>query len=496
MKHALGQTQAALVPSARPAGALSSAKTARLARSRSARVPAAVSLVMRLGAGQKAGVSQLLLVAIVLALAATLSVVVPNSSTTAHAATSSASVTIRYMFWGGESEQQAVEQLIKMFRASNPDIQVTPENTPYPEYGDKVPILLASGAGPDVIMLPPYLVPALAAAGALAPLDPFLAQDHSFTLDDFVAPARDIFRFGSLAALPREFGPYVLFYNRSMFEAKGLTEPDWNWDWQALVSAGRKLTTDRDGDGLMDEYGFGGVGWINHYLPFIWQAGGDVIERSSGSSTPKVTIDSPASVRGMQFYADLMLKERINPTYEELERGRVDIEQWFAHDKLAMYPNSRIAVQFFNSFKNLDYDVAPMPRGPATYAALVDPAAIAIVATTKHRDAAWRFLKWLVGPEASRWMSQEDRLVPALLSVVRSPAFLDPQVRPSRDMVFVEMMQYGRTVPLIPQWNEVAGIIGQGMVPVLRGQVSAEQAARTMATRIRQTLARPVRWQK
>lgn len=63
-------------------------------------------------------------------------------------------------------------------------------------------------------------------------------------------------------------------------------------------------------------------------------------------------------------------------------------------------------------------------------------------------------------------------------------------------MVFVEMMQYGRTVPLIPQWNQVSGIIGQGMLPVLRGQMSAEQATRTMASRIRQVLARPVRWQK
>ncbi|MBE3577565.1 MAG: extracellular solute-binding protein [Limnochordales bacterium] len=223
-----------------------------------------------------------------------------------------------------------------------------------------------------------------------------------------------------------------------------------------------------------------------------------MIDRSSITSggTPKVTIDSPASVRGIQFYADLMLKERINPTYDELAAGRVDIEQWFARDKLAMYPNSRIAVQYFNGFEDLDYDVAPMPKGPATHAALVDPAAIAIVATTRHRDAAWRFLKWMVGPDASRWLSQEDCIVPALLSVARSPAFLDPQVRPRRDIVFVEMMQYGRTVPLIPQWNEVAGIIGQSMLPVLRGQISAEQAARTMATRIKQTLARPVRWQK
>ncbi|MBE3577566.1 MAG: extracellular solute-binding protein [Limnochordales bacterium] len=211
--------------------------------------------------------------AIALILAVTLAATVPKPGTIAHAATSSTPVTIRYMFWGGESEQQKVEQLIKMFRASNPDIQVIPEHTPYPEYGDKVPILLASGAGPDVIMLPPYLVPALAAAGALAALDPFLAQDRSFTLDDFVGPARDIFRFGSLYALPREFGPYALFYNRSMFEAKGLAEPDWSWDWQALVSAGRKLTADVDG---RREHGHVWIRWggLDKPLPAVYLAGG------------------------------------------------------------------------------------------------------------------------------------------------------------------------------------------------------------------------------
>lgn len=399
-------------------------------------------------------------------------------------------VTIRYMYWGGENEQSAVDELIRRFEAANPGIQVKPENTPYPEYGDKIPILLASGAGPDVIMLPPYLLPSLAAAGALAPLDEFIARDTSFRLDDFVVPARSIFRVdGRLYALPREFGPYVLFYNRTMFTQKGLTEPDASWTWETMVAAGHKLTEDRDGDGQMDRYALGGVGWINHYLPFVWQAGGEVVE----AKTRQVLIDSPASVRGLQFYADLMLKERINPTYDELLRGRVNIEEWFASDRLAMSYNSRIAVGFYNQFKDLDYDVALLPKGPVSRAMLVDPAAIAIVAGTRQPEAAWRFFKWLVGPEAARLMSTRNLLVPALLSVVRSEAFVNPDVPPRHDLVFVEAMQYGRTVPLIPEWNEVSGVIGQGMLPVLRGQAGAAQATTQMASRIKQILSRPVR---
>lgn len=408
----------------------------------------------------------------------------PGSHATIEAA---GKVTIRYTYWGGQEEQEAVAELVRLFQARNPDIEVKAENVPYLAYEEKIPILIASGAGPDVMMCPPFMLPSLAATGALLPLDSFLVKDSSFDLDDFVAPARTLFRIdGKLYGLPREFGPYVLFYNRAMFEEKGLREPDWNWTWTTMVTAGKKLTEDRDGDGRMDSYALGGVNWINHYLPFIWQAGGDVIDRTG----KKAVINSPEAIRGLQFYVDLMLKERINPTYDELAQGRVNVEEWFSSNRLAMSYNSRIAVSFYNQFRDLDYDVAPLPKGPATHASLVDPAALAVANGTKQPEAAWRFVKWMLGSEAGRWMAERNMLVPARLSVARSDAFVNLQIRPRNDLVFVEMMNYGRTVPLIPQWNQVPSLIGTIMPGVLQGRVTVQNAVQTLNDRIQQLLDR------
>ncbi|MBE3576541.1 MAG: sugar ABC transporter substrate-binding protein [Limnochordales bacterium] len=396
-------------------------------------------------------------------------------------------VTIRYMFWGGQTEIDIVQQLVREFMEKYPNIEVKLENIPYPEYPTKVPTLLASGTAPQVMNIPVQMFHSLAAQGAFQDLGSLAAADRSFDLEEYIPAGRKVFTAnGKLGALPREFGPMMVFYNKQMFDQKGLPYPDPDWTWDTFVQIGKKLTEDINNDGKIDRFAFAGTSWINHYLPFLWAGGGDIVD----STGKKAVIDQPGAVKGLQFYVDLMLKYHINPTVQELQAGAINTTEWFTTGKIAMYPTFRVGTTVFLKTKGFEFDVVPFPKGPAGYATLVEPVGLAITADTKGKEleAAWQFVKWATGPEGVRLMTEQNLIVPAIVSVTRSSAFLNPNIPPEHDIYFVQMQPYSHIVPPIPQWPTLSSIITSEMAPVFAGQAQVSNAVVKMAERINEVL--------
>lgn len=79
-------------------------------------------------------------------------------------------------------------------------------------------------------------------------------------LDDYVPAALDTYGKynGKLIGLPIIGDVELLVYNKKMFAQAGIKEPPKTWG--ELVEIGKKLTIDTDGDGVIDQYGFGLMG--------------------------------------------------------------------------------------------------------------------------------------------------------------------------------------------------------------------------------------------
>ncbi len=68
--------------------------------------------------------------------------------------------------------------------------------------------------------------------------------------------------------------------------------------------------------------------------------------------------------------------------------------------------------------ENGDWDIAPMPKGPAAQQSWVEMDGWMIWKDTKARDAAWELVKFLSGTDFMRMQARIELLMPARLSLL------------------------------------------------------------------------------
>ncbi len=98
---------------------------------------------------------------------------------------------------------------------------------------------------------------------------------------------------------PFASGAELLYYNKTMFDAAGLDYPTPEWTFQDVLDAAAKLTTDTNGDGQPDQWGYF-PNYLNEetYYAVIHRFGGRYYQRrwQDGRST------IAGSDAGLQFH--------------------------------------------------------------------------------------------------------------------------------------------------------------------------------------------------
>lgn len=101
-----------------------------------------------------------------------------------------------------------------------------------------------------------------------------------------------------------------------------------------------------------------------------------------------------------------------------LDVQNVEPRQAFIDQRVAMVEESSWALKEVLEGADFRIGVAPFPAGPARQVTLATTDGFAIYAGTKHPEAAWEFLKFLVSPEYGRAMARDELLQPARASLV------------------------------------------------------------------------------
>jgi multiple sugar transport system substrate-binding protein len=174
----------------------------------------------------------------------------------------------------------------------------------------KLMVVHASGEGPDLACLRLEWVPTLVEQGILQPIEDGL---HSAWATILPALLPAVEHRGKRYALPYDIGVRVILYRADLFDRVGLPAPSPSWTWDDLVAAAKQLTQDLDGDGTIDQWGFGVPAarsrkTILHWLPWFWSLGGN-LQTEDG----QVVLSTPAAVAAMQWYRDLAHRHRVAP---------------------------------------------------------------------------------------------------------------------------------------------------------------------------------------
>lgn len=251
----------------------------------------------------------------------------------------------------------------------------------------------AGGTGPDVAAMWGTNLVNAGRSGQLLIQDSYIARDK-FPTDDYISYQLKAMQWrGHQFSLPMYINVYPLYYNKRLFQQKGIAVPDATWTWQTYQDTLLKFTDKAAGTYGAPIFQNWGPGYAKAYA-----AGGGL---QDDSDPTKVGWASPASLDAFQWIYDRVWKDGsviIEGTDAWKALGVKDRAQGFTAGKLAMMEEgSANPKQLADAYPQQvpDWDLALLPKGPAKRAASGSIDAWALWAETKNPDAVWEFNKFL-----------------------------------------------------------------------------------------------------
>ena len=330
--------------------------------------------------------------------------------------------TIKFSLGTAVFNAPAYRDLAKRFTEANPDIIVDVKTPDLTNTAIDIPSVAKDV---DCFMWAPSLQDPKN-LDAILNLEPFLDADKSFNRSDFYPATLDQFtEQGQLWALPAEVTPYVIEYNKDVFDAAKLAYPKAGWTMDDFLATAKSLTK---GDGKDKQYGFVGDYYEStDVILMVQQLGAQLIDTSS--TPPKVVFDDATMRKAVQWYADLHSKYDVKPAFVTDFSELITKAAAALGDREALVDNGRAAMwtayagqpNLTGSDKRskMNIGVVSLPVGAAgpkggTY---ISSNGYYISADTQAKQACWKWITYLTG--------QADVIqgVPARRSVAESEAY-------------------------------------------------------------------------
>lgn len=343
---------------------------------------------------------------------------------------------VQFASWGSKSEIDILKPILENFETENPDIKIDFMHIPQ-NYFQKIHLLFASNTAPDVIFINNLYLPVYANAGLLEDLTESRAADGNFYPKALQALSYN----GKLYAIPRDVSNLVVYYNKDLFDKKNIPYPNKNTTLDEFLKLAVKLT-DKDifGISFEEEPLF--------YLPYLMSEGGGILSDDLKTDI----LNTPESMRAIDFYANLRKKYHVSPTRSE--SASATMAQMFLQEKLAMHISGRWLVPKYRESAEFDWDITQFPKGTKGSIVPLDASGWAISAKSDKKEEAMRLIKYLSSKESLEKFSESGLIVPARIDAANSKYFLDNK-KPQNAQIFLDVIQTSKPTPVSVNYNEV-----------------------------------------
>lgn len=390
---------------------------------------------------------------------------------------------VRWFQWKTtEVGEKLMNEVKAAFEKDNPDVTLTLVDNPFLGFHDKVINLYQAQKLADVVMAQVDWPVEFAELGILEPLDAFIGREPKPFMDNIFPTFHKKWR-GKQYYLPIETGPVALFYNTEVFKKAGIAGPPKTWD--EYVQIAKKVTN--PGQKIFATTGTMSAepptNLTYDLYPLIYQAGGDVIDET----TNKAVFNSPAGVKALQWYVDLMNVHKVSVP-GILSNGEKEKRANFAAGNIAMMFEGSFGIPIQRQMNaNLQFDVAPMPRETTT-GTVVRGAVNCMTTQAQNKEAAWKFMRWLHGPIGIEMWSKGSGSFPSRKDVAEQAWFKEKKLF----QVFVQQLLLPNAkspnlgMPNAVQLNKALTVEVQN---VLQGKKNAKQALDDAAAEWNKVLA-------
>lgn len=382
-----------------------------------------------------------------------------------------------------ESWQQFLREAAKKFEEQTGIVvEVVTSTGNYPE---QVQVMIAGGTPPDVTDFHPMIGAPLIQQGLFEDLRPYvdrsgidLTQYPPVAIEGVTDPS------GVMWGFPMSVFPVVTFFNHDLFEEAGLVNPvalGDNWTWETFRESARRLTVDTNGDGNPDQWG-SDPRIAARWEQWVHQAGGQWFDRLVFPTESQ--FNSAEVLEAVRFVTQLMHEDRVvAPTaaqnYLFNGNGNVGMSTVDGPGLIGTYMQD---IPF-------RWDVALQPHGPANRAARVNPDGFQILKSSENKDAAWRWIEFLVGNlESHRDFAAITGRIPSLRDAMIEYDRV-PLTMPPNWMAFIETAfdPNGYAAYVIPA--TVQSAINSAMAQVWNGNTPPEEALEQLHSVVNALLA-------
>ena len=356
---------------------------------------------------------------------------------------------LTFLTWAALPELEKMKSWIDVFEKRHPNIKVELIHQ-NPEYERKLQTMIAGGTPPDIIRVSEWQFLAYVDKDVYLDLNRFVQSDAAFNLADFIPQSLDMYTYEEqLFCVPWVYQPIVLFYNQSLFDKEGLSYPSGDWTWDDFLSAARRLTKDKDGDGKIDQYGYSVEPAIFTWVSFIWQNGGEIIAKDGKWvwGEPRYIEKNAETI---QFLIDLIHKYKVAPVPGSGTLETMGVSEMFQTGRLAMFSSAASACLQFKDMK-FKWNIAGLPYKRCK-ASFIGGTGYGISKNSKHPEEAWEFIRFLCSPEIFTEGAKAGFLLPPRKSLFSSEIFLEKMPELNR-RAFIKTAERSRTYPTCaPEW--------------------------------------------
>ncbi|WP_225829987.1 extracellular solute-binding protein [Streptomyces sp. NK08204] len=336
-----------------------------------------------------------------------------------------------------------------------------------------------SGDGPDVIEVGNTQVPLYAEGGRLADLtlEAVRYWDKDKWLPGLAAPGKD---GNSQYGIPWYAANRVVIYRKDLFAQAGITRPprtreEWLTDTERLNSGGNQ--------GIY----LAGQDWYT-LAGFIWDEGGD-LARAKGYDW-RGTLDTPAALRGMDFYRRLQALGRGPVAADEQHPPQAGVFAGGEVAQIIAVPGLATSIVRQNPGLKGQLGFFPVPGRSAARpgTVLTGGSDLVVPRNTEDQFAATAVVGALTGAKWDTELARTMNYVPNKTTLAGAVAGEEGAA------AMVAGAAHGRATPITPQWADVEADnpIKDYMTRVLMTGADPATEARRASRRITEALSPPL----
>ena len=281
---------------------------------------------------------------------------------------------------------------------------------------------------------------------------------------------------GKRYMMPFNKSNMVLYYNKDMFKAAGITRAPVTW--QEFADDCSKLNkTNEKGEQI--QWGASHTPSVDLWYGLVYAYGGQVLN----DTYDKVLFANDNGVKvGTQLFADLYAKKLMH--YTTLYGDQSDL----GVGKAGMTFGSVAGRTYYEQAVGDKFELgeAPLPAGPAGRAAALYGTNIVMFGnapkyTQRQKDAAWAFIKWFTSSHTQAVWAAQTGYMPARQSSLKDSVLIAAYAAKPETRSGLEQLSGSVLEPPTAGWNDARNKITADLQNIFLGKVTVADGLKKMA---------------